>query len=56
MKNESLMNYVFHYNPYKDMWAAIPREAYLDYFNGIYDRTTFHQSIKELVKYVNTNG
>jgi hypothetical protein len=38
MKNENLIGYVFHYNPYKDMWAAIPREAYLDYFNGIYDR------------------
>ena len=56
MKNDALMGYVFHYNPYKDMWAAIPREAYLDYFNGIYDRTTFHQGVKELVKYISTNG
>ena len=52
MRNEVLMGYVFHYNPYKDMWAAIPREYYLDYFNGIYDRVTFHESVNSLIKYI----
>ena len=52
MRNEVLMGYVFHYNPYKDMWAAIPREYYLNYFNGEYDRVTFHESVNSLVKYI----
>ncbi len=46
------MGYVFHYNPYKDMWAAVPREHYLDYFNGIDDRVVFHESVNSLVKYI----
>ena len=52
MRNEVLMGYVFHYNPYKDMWAAIPREYYLDYFNGIYDRVIFNESVNSLVTYI----
>lgn len=34
------------------MWAAVPREYYLDYFNGIYDRVTFHESVNSLIKYI----
>jgi hypothetical protein len=52
MRNEVLMGYVFHYNPYKDMWAAVPREYYLDYFNGEYDKVVFHESVNSLVKYI----
>ncbi len=52
MRNEVLMGYVFHYNPYKDMWAAVPREYYLDYFNGIDDKVVFHESVNSLVKYI----
>lgn len=46
------MGYVFHYNPYKDMWAAVPREHYIDYFNGIYDRVIFHDSINSLTSFI----
>jgi len=52
MRNEVLMGYVFHYNPYKDMWAAVPREHYIDYFNGIYDRVIFHDSINSLTSFI----
>jgi hypothetical protein len=34
------------------MWAAIPREYYLDYFNGIHDKVVFHESVNSLVKYI----
>jgi len=30
MKN--LYNYVFHFNPYKKLWFAIPRTGYTAYF------------------------
>jgi len=52
MRNEILMSYVFHYNPYRDQWAAIPRDYYIDYFNGIYDRIIFHDSINSLTSYI----
>jgi hypothetical protein len=31
--DEILYNWVFHFNPYTKMWAAIPRELYNDYWN-----------------------
>ena len=34
MKKDYLYNYVFHYNCHEKMWWAIPRERYLDYWNG----------------------
>lgn len=29
-----LYNWVFHYNPYKNAWAAIPRDQYDKYRNN----------------------
>jgi hypothetical protein len=29
---ESLYNYVLHFNPYKNVWFAIPRSGYTAYF------------------------
>lgn len=31
--DQSLFNWVFHYNPWTKLWNAFPREKYLDYFN-----------------------
>lgn len=31
---DQLYNWVFHYNHYTKMWAAIPRERYNDYWAG----------------------
>lgn len=28
-----MYNYVFHYNPYTELWNAIPRELYNQYWN-----------------------
>lgn len=35
--NQSLYNWIFHYNPWTDMWNAFPREKHNDYFNDPYD-------------------
>jgi hypothetical protein len=29
-----LYDWVFHYNPYSEMWAAVPREIYNEYFQN----------------------
>ena len=34
MRNEELYEYVFHFNPYNELWNAIPREIYQQYFNN----------------------
>lgn len=30
---ENLYNYVIHFNHYKELWYAIPREKYQEYWN-----------------------
>jgi len=34
MKNEELYEYVFHFNPYNELWSAIPRDLHQQYFNN----------------------
>ena len=34
MKNEELYEYVFHFNSYNELWNAIPRDVYHEYFNN----------------------
>lgn len=31
---ENLYNYLFHYNSYEDLWYAIPRDLYMEYWNN----------------------
>ena len=31
---ELLYHWVFHFNPYKNAWAAIPRDLYNQYWNN----------------------
>lgn len=31
--DQSLFNWIFHYNPWTELWNAFPREKYADYFN-----------------------
>ena len=33
-KSEFLQGYIFHYNPYTQMWAGIKREHTNEYFNA----------------------
>jgi hypothetical protein len=30
---ENLFDYLFHYNPYANLWNAIPRDRYLEYWS-----------------------
>lgn len=30
----NVYNYVFFLNPHTDLWYAIPRDLYVDFFNG----------------------
>lgn len=30
----NLYNYVFHFNPFDDIWYAIPRELYMEYWSN----------------------
>lgn len=32
-KNNKLHDYVFHYNEYTELWNAIPRELYNEYWS-----------------------
>lgn len=34
IRDEYLQNWVFHYNPYREIWYAIPRESYLKFWQG----------------------
>lgn len=35
--NDNSYNYVFHYNHYTDIWSAIHRDNYKDYWNNSED-------------------
>lgn len=30
----NLYNYVFHFNPFDDIWYAVPRELYIHYWSN----------------------
>jgi len=34
INKEEFYHYLFHYNPYEDLWYAVHREDYIRYFNG----------------------
>ena len=50
MKRARLQNYIFHYNPYDKMWHMIPRDSYVDYWNGKCTNCTKNKSLRELLK------
>lgn len=37
-KPYDIQTVVFHYNPYVTKWYCIPREEYINYFNGKKDK------------------
>jgi len=39
----ALYNYIFWNNPYEDVWYAIHRDSYLDFFNGNRHRAKFYK-------------
>ena len=53
---EHFHDYVFHYNPYTEMWSAFKRNEYTKYFNGESNAITSCRSIKDLVRYIQNEG
>ena len=50
---EELQQYVFHYNPFKNTWNAIPRDKYVDYWNGYDGKEIIKSSnIKTLIELI----
>jgi hypothetical protein len=52
-KLEHFQDYLFHYNPYQDLWFAFKREDSVGYFNGEDVATTSAHEIKHLIRYIN---
>jgi hypothetical protein len=51
--NEILQEYMFHFNPYKKMWAGFTRDAKNDYFNGVAnDKIIFNENIQTIIKFI----
>lgn len=45
-----LYDWVFHYNPHRAMWFAIPRDAYNDYWSNIKDKRVLkHRHLNHLL-------
>jgi len=42
--NENLYGYIFWNNPYEDLWYAIERDSYLEFFNGNRKTAVFHKA------------
>ena len=49
---DKIYNYVFHYNPHEELWWAIPREQYIDYWNGEKHSCLFALSMKDLIEII----
>ena len=55
-KSEHFQDFLFHYNPYRDLWFAFKREDSNGYFNGEDVPTTSYHNIKDLIRYINNAG
>jgi hypothetical protein len=55
---EVLYNWLFHYNPYTQVWSAFRREDKEKYFNGELLDYQYHQSkkIMDLIGFVAKHG
>jgi len=50
MSRERLYGFVFHYNHMTKMWSSIPRDSYVDYWNGKCVNCLKNRSFKNLIK------
>lgn len=51
---EELHNWLFHYNPYNESWAAFKRDHLVEYFNGNLTnviRSKSQKTLEELIIY-----
>lgn len=55
-KTEVFNDWLFHYNPYQEMWYAFKREHHLEYFNGEHKNVLKSDNIKTLEQYIQKNG
>ena len=55
---ESMYDWLFHYNPYMEVWTAFKRENKEKYFNGELEPHEFHRSSKitTLIEFLNKSG
>ena len=47
-------NYIFWHNPHQDLWYAIPRDGYLEFFNGNREKVEGVMSNESIDKLVQT--
>lgn len=56
-KKDELYDWVFHYNHVEDLWNAVPRESYNEYFNGLScDLVKKSKSLETLVDLILDNN
>ena len=46
----ALYNVLIHYNHHRDMWYSIPREEYIDYWQGTSANVLSHSVLDELIQ------
>lgn len=44
MNRQNLYSYIFWCNPFEDLYYAIERDSYLEFFNGNRDKAVFHKA------------
>jgi hypothetical protein len=56
-KSGEWYNYIFHYNHYEELWYAIPRDQYLQYWNDpkatgirMFTESNFKELLKKITK------
>lgn len=49
---ENLYDWVFHFNPYTNLWNAVPREEYIHYMNGDAKDVKSSKNINDLIELV----
>lgn len=51
---DGLYDYIFHYNHFTNLWAAIPRDKYNEYWNNIESESILKsKSIETLIILIN---
>jgi hypothetical protein len=53
---ENIYNYVFWFNHHTDTWYAIPRDQYIEFFNGSrnYENVLKSSQIETLIAIINS--
>ena len=49
LENGAIYGYIFHYNHYRELFFAIPRDEYVDYWDGTSANCIAHSDMQELL-------